>query len=42
MRQRIEFVDILKGFTIVSMILVNNSGDWGNVYESLLHVFLEF
>lgn len=37
MRQRIESVDILRGFTIVAMILVNTPGEWGHVYTPLLH-----
>lgn len=37
MTQRIESVDILRGFTIIAMILVNTPGDWGNVYAPLLH-----
>ncbi|TXG36603.1 acyltransferase family protein [Seonamhaeicola maritimus] len=37
MKQRIASVDILRGFTIVAMILVNTPGDWGNVYAPLLH-----
>ncbi|MBA6151188.1 acyltransferase family protein [Gelidibacter maritimus] len=37
MKQRIESVDILRGFTIIAMILVNTPGDWGNVYAPLLH-----
>ena len=37
MTKRIESVDILRGFTIAAMILVNTPGDWGNVYSSLLH-----
>tara|TARA_R110000868_G_scaffold136776_1_gene349835 strand:- start:2921 stop:4012 length:1092 start_codon:yes stop_codon:yes gene_type:complete len=37
MAQRIESVDILRGFTIIAMILVNTPGDWGNVYSPLLH-----
>lgn len=36
-QQRIESVDILRGFTIAAMILVNTPGDWGFVYEPLLH-----
>lgn len=35
--KRIESVDILRGFTILAMILVNTPGDWGNVYTPLLH-----
>ena len=37
MKHRIESVDILRGFTIVAMILVNNPGSWGSVYAPLLH-----
>lgn len=37
MAQRIESVDILRGFTIVAMIMVNNPGTWGHVYAPLLH-----
>lgn len=37
MKQRIVSVDILRGFTIVSMILVNTPGNWGHVYAPLLH-----
>ena len=35
--QRIESVDILRGITIVAMILVNNPGTWSHVYPPLLH-----
>ena len=37
-KQRIESVDILRGFTIAAMILVNTPGTWSNVYAPLLHV----
>lgn len=37
MKKRIESVDILRGFTIVAMILVNTPGTWGHVYPPLLH-----
>ncbi|WP_027124888.1 acyltransferase family protein [Gelidibacter mesophilus] len=37
MKQRIESVDILRGFTIIAMILVNTPGSWGSVYAPLLH-----
>lgn len=37
MTKRIESVDILRGFTIAAMILVNNPGSWGSVYAPLLH-----
>ncbi len=36
-KQRIESVDILRGFTIVAMILVNTPRNWNAVYPSLLH-----
>ncbi len=37
MSNRIVSVDILRGFTIVAMILVNNPGSWSHVYAPLLH-----
>lgn len=37
MNSRVESVDILRGFTIVAMILVNNPGTWSNIYPPLLH-----
>ena len=37
MAQRIESVDILRGFTIAAMILVNTPGTWSDVYAPLLH-----
>jgi predicted acyltransferase len=37
MTQRIQSVDILRGITIVAMILVNTPGDWNYVYAPLLH-----
>jgi predicted acyltransferase len=36
-KNRIESVDILRGFTIVAMILVNTPGTWSHVYAPLLH-----
>ncbi|WOD44651.1 acyltransferase family protein [Hwangdonia lutea] len=36
-KQRIESVDILRGFTIAAMILVNTPGTWSKVYAPLLH-----
>ncbi|MDO5978223.1 acyltransferase family protein [Flavivirga spongiicola] len=36
-KKRIESVDILRGFTIAAMILVNTPGDWNHVYAPLLH-----
>ena len=35
--KRIASVDILRGFTIVAMILVNTPGTWSHVYAPLLH-----
>lgn len=37
MKNRIESVDILRGLTIVAMIMVNNPGTWSHVYPPLLH-----
>ncbi|MBJ6369497.1 acyltransferase family protein [Snuella sedimenti] len=37
MKKRIESVDILRGFTIAAMILVNTPGSWSYVYPPLLH-----
>jgi len=37
MTNRIESVDILRGLTIVAMIMVNNPGSWSHVYPPLLH-----
>ncbi|WP_296385252.1 heparan-alpha-glucosaminide N-acetyltransferase domain-containing protein [Winogradskyella sp.] len=34
---RIESVDVLRGFTIVAMILVNTPGTWSHVYAPLRH-----
>ena len=36
-KKRIESVDILRGFTIAAMILVNTPGTWSSVYSPLLH-----
>lgn len=36
-KKRIESVDLLRGFTICAMILVNTPGSWGSVYKPLLH-----
>ena len=36
-KERIASVDILRGITIVAMILVNTPGTWSNVYAPLLH-----
>jgi predicted acyltransferase len=37
MNSRVESVDILRGLTIVAMILVNTPGTWAHVYPPLLH-----
>lgn len=37
MVKRIESVDILRGFAIAAMILVNTPGTWSHVYDPLLH-----
>ncbi len=37
MSSRIQSVDVLRGFTIVAMILVNTPGTWNHVYKPLLH-----
>lgn len=34
---RLVSLDVFRGATIALMILVNNPGDWGNVYPPLLH-----
>lgn len=35
--ERLLSLDVLRGITIVGMILVNNPGTWGSVYAPLLH-----
>jgi len=37
LKKRIESVDILRGFTIAAMILVNTPGTWSHVYMPLMH-----
>lgn len=37
MKNRILSVDILRGMTVMLMTIVNNPGDWDNVYPPLLH-----
>lgn len=37
MARRIESVDILRGFTIAAMILVNTPGTWSHIYAPLRH-----
>ncbi|MBU3023980.1 acyltransferase family protein [Aestuariibacter sp. A3R04] len=34
---RIAAIDVMRGLTIVLMVLVNNPGSWGSVYWPLLH-----
>jgi predicted acyltransferase len=34
---RLRSLDAFRGLTVAAMILVNNPGDWGNVYAPLLH-----
>jgi predicted acyltransferase len=35
--QRLVSLDAFRGFTIAAMVLVNNPGDWGNLYAPLAH-----
>ena len=35
--ERLISLDAFRGFTIASMVLVNNPGDWGNIYSQLGH-----
>lgn len=35
--QRIDALDILRGFALAGMLLVNNPGSWSHVYWPLLH-----
>ncbi|MGR3811112.1 acyltransferase family protein [Jiulongibacter sp. NS-SX5] len=37
MKERLISVDVFRGLTVMLMTLVNNPGDWGNVYPPLLH-----
>jgi predicted acyltransferase len=34
---RLVSLDAFRGFTIAGMVLVNNPGDWGNIYSQLGH-----
>ena len=34
---RLISLDAFRGFAIASMVLVNNPGDWGNIYSQLAH-----
>ncbi len=36
-KNRVVAVDILRGLTIIAMILVNTPGTWSHVYAPLLH-----
>lgn len=35
--RRLLSVDVFRGLTIAAMVIVNNPGDWGQVYAPLLH-----
>ena len=35
--QRLLSLDVFRGLTMAAMVIVNNPGDWGNVYWPLLH-----
>lgn len=35
--QRLVSLDVFRGLTMAAMVVVNNPGDWGNVYWPLLH-----
>ena len=37
LKDRIISVDILRGMTVLLMVIVNNPGNWGTVYGPLLH-----
>jgi len=34
---RLRSIDVLRGLTVAAMVIVNNPGDWNNVYAPLLH-----
>src|SRR5258705_11313584 len=34
---RLTSLDAFRGFTIAAMVLVNNPGDWSNLYPQLAH-----
>lgn len=36
-KKRLVSLDVFRGMTIAGMILVNNPGDWGNIYSPLKH-----
>jgi predicted acyltransferase len=33
--KRLISLDLLRGITILTMVLVNNPGDWSNVYPEI-------
>ena len=35
--RRLISLDVFRGLTMAAMVIVNNPGDWGNVYAPLLH-----
>ena len=35
--QRLVSLDVFRGLTMAAMVIVNNPGDWNNVYAPLLH-----
>ena len=37
MQERLLSLDVFRGATVVSMIIVNNPGSWDTVYPPLLH-----
>ena len=36
-KERLKTLDVLRGFIIASMILVNTPGNWSTIYPPLLH-----
>ena len=36
-RERLLSLDVFRGMTVAGMLLVNNPGDWGNIFEPLEH-----
>ncbi|MDD7915777.1 heparan-alpha-glucosaminide N-acetyltransferase domain-containing protein [Polaribacter ponticola] len=36
-KKRIQSVDVLRGITIIAMIVVNTPGTWSSVYSPFLH-----
>jgi predicted acyltransferase len=36
---RVESLDVLRGFAVAGMIVVNNPGDWNAVFSPLLHAY---